>query len=82
MNNNIEKNLDLKEECKFFMAEHGLEPDEIISDGRIKRYSVDGNGQKKDEWYVAHEGISLKGNSYFTCIFESWIVTGKLTFFF
>ena len=69
----IQKNVDLKEECRLYMSEVGLPLDTpIIADGRIKRYSADARKNKPDEWYVAYEGFSSRGNAYLNCVFGSW----------
>ena len=70
--NDTRKSIDYKEECKLFMAEYGLEPTEVIADGKIHRYSVDEKRTKLDEWYVAKEGYSQFNNPYFVCSFGSW----------
>jgi putative DNA primase/helicase len=33
-------------------------------DGELHRFSGDAKSHKPDEWYVCHEGVSLKGNPY------------------
>ena len=62
-----------KENCRPFMAECGIPfYGDIITDGKIHRYSADENKNKKDEWYVGYEGVSSRGNDYLTIIFGSW----------
>lgn len=66
-------NRDLQTECQNHMSINDLAcADQIITDGSIRRYAVDGDRRKRDEWYVAHAGISSKGNQYLTCIYGSW----------
>jgi phage/plasmid primase-like uncharacterized protein len=65
--------IDLKEQCRSYMAEQGLSlEDQLITDGRIHRYSVDAKKSKPDEWYVAYEGCTSQNNPYLSCTFGSW----------
>lgn len=64
---------DHKDACLQFIESKGFQLDqEFIVDGSIHRFSKDGERNKKNEWYVAYEGISNKGNNYLVCTFGSW----------
>ena len=81
MVNYNEKNRDLKAECIQHTAEKGLPiPEPMIADGNIHRYSADHKQNERDEWYIAHEGISTKGNPYLICIYGSWSTGSKFEF--
>ncbi len=70
---NTSKMVSFKESCKQYMADCGLPcNDELIADGKLRRYSADANQRKRDEWYVGYEGSTSRGNPYLTCIFGSW----------
>lgn len=58
--------------CADHMATNNL-PISIpmISDGKIHRYSADGKADR-DEWYIAHEGVTYRGNHYMVCVYGSW----------
>lgn len=64
---------DLFENCKRHMADNGLPFDGIIqTDGNYHRYSIDSKKNEPDEWYVATEGISVRGNPYLICTYGTW----------
>ena len=44
----------------------------LITDGHIHRFSIDHKKQQKDEWYIAHQGASQKGNPYLITTYGSW----------
>lgn len=72
---------DLLVECRDHMAQNGLAHNApIVADGKIHRYSIDNKKNQPDEWYVAWEGISVKGNSYLWCVYGSWSDASKCTF--
>ncbi len=81
MTNYSVKSRDLKAECAQHMAENGLPITEpIIADDKIHRYSADNKKNERDEWYIAHEGISTKGNPYLVCSYGSWSAGSKHEF--
>ncbi|MFA6534686.1 MAG: toprim domain-containing protein, partial [Candidatus Babeliales bacterium] len=72
---------DLLETCRQHMAENGLEcQDPLNTDGNIHRYAVNDNTCKRNQWYVAHDGISAKGNRYLICVYGDWITGVKYKF--
>lgn len=74
-------NKDLEAECVQFMADNGLNISaQIITDGKIHRFSADENLRKPDEWYIAAAGTSVKGNEYFTCTGGSWSSGERCTY--
>jgi phage/plasmid primase-like uncharacterized protein len=76
----IEKQ-DLKDECKKHMQEFGLEPPiPIITDGKIHRYSVGNKKGQLNEWYIAFEGFTERGNFYLICTYGSWSKNIKYEF--
>ncbi len=62
------------------MSQNGLGCMEIRTDGKIHRYSSEGKNIKLDEWYIAHEGLSDRGNQYMICTYGSWSTGDKYTF--
>ncbi|MBC8343627.1 MAG: DUF3987 domain-containing protein, partial [Bacteroidetes bacterium] len=52
----------------------------LITDGEIQRYSADHKRNQKDEWYIAHEGISESGKPYIICIYGSWSTGEKFEY--
>ncbi len=81
MNNYIKNQYDLVEELRNHMAENGLPcTDQIITDGRIHRYSIDTQRNKRDEWYIANEGNSLQNRLYLTAIYGSWSTGNQYVF--
>lgn len=63
--------------CKSYMAEQGLPIDgEIVVNAKVHRYSTD-EKRNKDEWYVGHEGVSLRGRQYLIVTFGSWSEASK-----
>jgi phage/plasmid primase-like uncharacterized protein len=62
------------EEKGFYLNEN------LIVDEAIHRFSKDGERSKKDEWYIAYEGVSSKGIHYLTCPFGSWKTDEKYIF--
>ena len=81
MNNYIKNQHDLVEELRNHMAENCLPcADQIITDGRIHRYSTDTQRNKRDEWYIAYEGTSLQDRLYLTVIYGSWSTGNQYVF--
>ncbi len=81
MNNYIKNQHDLVEELHNHMTENGLPcEDQIITDGRIHRYSTDTQRNKRDEWYIAYEGTSLQDRLYLTVIYGSWSTGNQYIF--
>jgi hypothetical protein len=66
------KNLfELECECVAYMAEHGFIVDKLVIDDSWQRLSVDG-GKDCDEWYIAKNGVSTKGNPWLMVTFGTW----------
>jgi putative DNA primase/helicase len=64
---------DLIEECRNHMSENGLAcTNQIITDGKIHRYSIDAQKNKRDEWYIAYEGTFGQNRPYLTVTYGSW----------
>ena len=63
---------DLEQECLVCMAEHSFPIDKIVINDSWQRLSIDGGGDQ-DEWYIAHSGISTKGNPWLICSFGTWV---------
>lgn len=76
------KNLyDLQSECLSHMASNEIPfAGPIIADGIIQRFSIDHKKKKTDEWYVAYEGVSFRGNAWLNCVYGSWS-TGEKYYF-
>ena len=63
---------DLDNECLSQMLHHGIPfQGPIVKDGKIHRFSRD-EKREKDEWYVAFEGVSMRGTPYLNCVYGSW----------
>lgn len=63
---------DLENECLSQMLHHGiLFHGPIVKDGEIHRFSRD-QKKEKDEWYIAFEGVSMRGTLYLNCVYGSW----------
>jgi hypothetical protein len=63
---------DLYQKCKNHMAESKLPLNgNLEANGIIQRYSKN-NKKEASEWYIAWEGVSLKGNHYLNCVYGSW----------
>lgn len=72
---------DIHNECQLHMSSNNLSISEPINaNGEIQRYSADDKKNKKDEWYVAWEGVSIKGNPYLICVYGSWSEDSKYEF--
>jgi putative DNA primase/helicase len=66
------KNLfELECECVAYMAEHEFIVDKLVVDDSWQRLSVDG-GEDCDEWYIAKNGVSTKGNPWLMVTFGTW----------
>ena len=73
MTNCTQKSQNYKQECISYMSEVDLPLDkDLIVDENIHRYSADENKHKLDEWYVAYEGVTGRGNEYLSVAFGSW----------
>ncbi len=60
-------------DCLADMVRNGIPfADQIQADGTIHRFSIDHKKNQKDEWYIAFEGVSIKGNPFLICIYDSW----------
>ena len=81
-NNKINKNVNnFLLECHNHMASNNIPyGGEIIADGNCHRFSIDSNQHKKDEWYIAFEGISNKGSYYLCVSYGSWSQGAKYIF--
>jgi P4 family phage/plasmid primase-like protien len=63
------------------MSINGIDCDQPIHfDGRIHRFSRDNKRNQRDEWYIAYQGISAKGNHYFVVTYGSWSDGSKFTY--
>lgn len=57
--------LEIREQFK----DHGLDPGEIIADGKIHRFNIDNDDHKKSGWYVGFSNYSRKsGELYYVCV--------------
>lgn len=71
----------LQEECRNNMRENGFSfYDEIICNDKINRFSIDANKQKKDEWYIAFQGVLPSGTIYLIVTYGSWSTGNKYVF--
>jgi len=60
-------------DCLKEMSSNGIPFDSSLqTDGKIHRFSIDTKKSQPDEWYVAHGGVSQRGNPYLICIYGSW----------
>lgn len=60
-------------ECRDHMLSNNISlAGLLLSDGRIHRFSNSGNSRKEDEFYLAHEGISRKGNPFLAVMYGTW----------
>lgn len=67
--------------CKQDMAQNGLDPrEELVLDGKVKRFSADDNPLKKDEWYIGTAEIGLRDFPIVICTYGSWSSGQKYTF--
>lgn len=81
LNNTTSLNDDLRLQCEKHMSENQMGINiPIICDGVVHRYSADGKKNKPDEWYIAFEGLTTKGNKYLNCIYGSWSSQRKYEF--
>jgi putative DNA primase/helicase len=64
---------DLEQECLSEMATNELPFDgQLVSDGKIHRYSCDRKKNESDEFYAAFQGTSDKGNPYLNVFYGTW----------
>ena len=64
---------DLETECLAHMSQNKIPfSDPLKTDGEFHRFSIDNKKNEPDEWYVAYQGISSKGNPYLNCTYGSW----------
>ncbi|MDB2613626.1 toprim domain-containing protein [Chlamydiales bacterium] len=64
---------DYEGECIEHMHANGIFFDSSLKcDGKLHRFSMDAKKHQPDEWYVCHEGTSLKGSPYLTCTYGTW----------
>jgi putative DNA primase/helicase len=63
----------LENACLENMAKNGIpyRGKLITNTETVQRWTAD-NKKSKDEWYIAHEGISDSGSPYLICIYGSW----------
>ncbi len=79
--NENQKARDLKSQCLSHMAANEIPFIELlIADGAIHRFSIDQKKNQRDEWYIAFEGLSGKGNPYLCCLYGSWSANSKFEF--
>lgn len=79
--NNRATDFDLSSACIEHMRSNGLDfPGTIIADGKIQRFSADRNQNKRDEWYIAYQGISQLGKNFLICSYGSWSTGEKFVF--
>ena len=63
---------DLDNECLSQMLHHGVPfQGPIEKDGKIHRFTMD-QKREKDEWYIAFDGVSIRGTPYLNCVYGSW----------
>lgn len=63
---------DFENECLSQMLHHGIPfQGPIEKDGEIHRFTRD-QKREKDEWYIAFDGLSIRGTSYLNCVYGSW----------
>ncbi|MGC1878840.1 MAG: DUF3987 domain-containing protein [Rhabdochlamydiaceae bacterium] len=63
---------ELDNECLSQMLHHGVSfQGPIEKDGEIHRFTRD-RKREKDEWYIAFDGVSIRGTSYLNCVYGSW----------
>ena len=75
---NYNRNNGNLEACFARMAECGLPLEgQLIFNDKVNRYSVDAKRNKRDEWYVAYEGVSSRNKAYLIVIFGSWSDNSK-----
>ncbi len=65
------KQFDLEQACIDFMLKHSFPVEKIVADNSWQRLSIDG-GKDEDEWYIAHAGVSVRGNSWLMCSFGTF----------
>ena len=63
------------------MSANGINCNQPIQfDGQIHRFSRDQKQIQKDEWYLAYEDISSKGNTYQVVVYGSWSDDSKFIY--
>jgi phage/plasmid primase-like uncharacterized protein len=63
---------DLENECLAQMLHHEIPFNGLLEkDGKIHRFTRD-RKREKDEWYIAFDGISIRGIPYLNCVYGSW----------
>lgn len=61
------------EKCQQEMQLNGIPLNgPFITDGEVHRFSMDHKHHQKDEWYIAHQGVSHRGNPYLITTYGSW----------
>lgn len=71
------------QDCKEHMMRNGFDyrgEIKVNTNGKFKRFSIDENKTKKDEFYMSLNGISSKGNTFFYCTYGSWKSGEKYTY--
>jgi putative DNA primase/helicase len=71
---------DLENECFSQMLHHGIPfQGPIVKDGEIHRFTRD-RKREKDEWYIAFDGVSIRGMPYLNCVYGSWSDGGSFKY--
>ncbi len=71
---------DLENECLSQMLHHGIPfQGPIVKDGEIHRFTRD-RKREKDEWYIAFDGVSIRGIPYLNCVYGSWSDGGSFKY--
>lgn len=71
---------DLENECLSQMLHHGIPfHGPIEKDGKIHRFTRD-QKREKDEWYIAFDGVSIRGTPYLNCVYGSWSDGGSFRY--
>lgn len=72
--------IDLENECFSQMLHHGIPfQGPIAKDGEIHRFTRD-QKKEKDEWYIAFDGVSIRGTPYLNCVYGSWSDGGSFKY--
>jgi phage/plasmid primase-like uncharacterized protein len=63
---------DLESKCLSQMFQHKVPVQgALVRDGELHRFSRDSK-KEKDEWYIAFDGVSIRGTPYLNCAYGSW----------
>lgn len=70
---------DLQVDCTAHMDSNDIPCISVHTDGKIHRFPI-GSKKNKNGWYIAWDGISIKGNPYLICIYGSWKMGEKFEY--